>query len=88
MSSVLSLAVAGQAGRGTDFFLAFPQHRVVQPSSDHKLKLSVVVFNPTEYSVNVDFFFPKMTSLAINPRTLTAGQFTRLELDDSLQLQV
>ena len=78
----------GHAGRGTEFFLAFPEHPTSKPPYGNTLKLSVVVFNPTEYSVNVDFFFPKMTSLAINPRTLTAGQFTRLELDDSLQLQV
>ena len=81
-------AAKGHSGRGTDFFLAFPEHLVSTSRYRKALTLSIVVFNPTDSSVDVDVLFPKMTSLAGKTITLRAGEFTRFPIDDVLQVQV
>ena len=78
----------GHAGRGTEFFLAFPEHPTSKPPYGDTLKLSVVVFNPAGSPVNVDVLFPKMTSLTGRSVTLNAHKSIRLALDNSLQLEV
>lgn len=80
-------ALVCHSGRGTDFFLAFPEHPS-DPFESTDLDLYVVIFNPTSSVVAVDVTYPKMTSLTSDSSILVPGGSVRHKLNAALQLMV